>query len=186
MATGNVEALKFIGDGTSLTGLTLQHITDLGNVTTSNIQAAYFKGDGSELENITLDNVVNKGNATSNVIHLSNATKGLEADGNIHASFFIGDGSELTNVTLDNVVNKGNTTSNTVQFTNTGTSLTASGNVAIDGNVSSTTALVSNVATMGTTKTFVVTASNGFFHICLLYTSPSPRDATLSRMPSSA
>ena len=29
----------------------------------------------------------------------------------------------------------------------------------------------------------------GYFdvsHICLLYTSPSPRDATLSRMPSSA
>ena len=24
------------------------------------------------------------------------------------------------------------------------------------------------------------------FHFCLLYTSPSPRDATLSRMPSSA
>ena len=26
----------------------------------------------------------------------------------------------------------------------------------------------------------------GRYHICLLYTSPSPRDATLSRMPSSA
>ena len=26
----------------------------------------------------------------------------------------------------------------------------------------------------------------GLFNICLLYTSPSPRDATLSRMPSSA
>ena len=26
----------------------------------------------------------------------------------------------------------------------------------------------------------------GHFHACLLYTSPSPRDATLSRMPSSA
>ena len=25
-----------------------------------------------------------------------------------------------------------------------------------------------------------------FYNICLLYTSPSPRDATLSRMPSSA
>ena len=24
------------------------------------------------------------------------------------------------------------------------------------------------------------------YHVCLLYTSPSPRDATLSRMPSSA
>ena len=33
------------------------------------------------------------------------------------------------------------------------------------------------------------TAGNGStigFNICLLYTSPSPRDATLSRMPSSA
>ena len=27
---------------------------------------------------------------------------------------------------------------------------------------------------------------NRFYHVCLLYTSPSPRDATLSRMPSSA
>ena len=26
----------------------------------------------------------------------------------------------------------------------------------------------------------------GMHHLCLLYTSPSPRDATLSRMPSSA
>ena len=26
----------------------------------------------------------------------------------------------------------------------------------------------------------------GFYKVCLLYTSPSPRDATLSRMPSSA
>ena len=30
------------------------------------------------------------------------------------------------------------------------------------------------------------TASQGEANICLLYTSPSPRDATLSRMPSSA
>ena len=29
-------------------------------------------------------------------------------------------------------------------------------------------------------------AKNEFDNICLLYTSPSPRDATLSRMPSSA
>ena len=28
--------------------------------------------------------------------------------------------------------------------------------------------------------------TNGEIQICLLYTSPSPRDATLSRMPSSA
>ena len=29
-------------------------------------------------------------------------------------------------------------------------------------------------------------ARDGYFTTCLLYTSPSPRDATLSRMPSSA
>ena len=32
----------------------------------------------------------------------------------------------------------------------------------------------------------VVPKLRGFFDTCLLYTSPSPRDATLSRMPSSA
>ena len=33
---------------------------------------------------------------------------------------------------------------------------------------------------------FVVSGSFYQYNICLLYTSPSPRDATLSRMPSSA
>ena len=28
--------------------------------------------------------------------------------------------------------------------------------------------------------------NDGIIYLCLLYTSPSPRDATLSRMPSSA
>ena len=32
----------------------------------------------------------------------------------------------------------------------------------------------------------VETWPNGYIYNCLLYTSPSPRDATLSRMPSSA
>ena len=41
----------------------------------------------------------------------------------------------------------------------------------------------------GTGPDFAVRDKGGFFTItynCLLYTSPSPRDATLSRMPSSA
>ena len=32
----------------------------------------------------------------------------------------------------------------------------------------------------------IVHFAHGELYICLLYTSPSPRDATLSRMPSSA
>ena len=35
-------------------------------------------------------------------------------------------------------------------------------------------------------KGFVTTSKNEVVLTCLLYTSPSPRDATLSRMPSSA
>ena len=35
------------------------------------------------------------------------------------------------------------------------------------------------------TERFIDTGSH-IFNACLLYTSPSPRDATLSRMPSSA
>ena len=38
----------------------------------------------------------------------------------------------------------------------------------------------------GTAKGGVVMGISDQFRICLLYTSPSPRDATLSRMPSSA
>ena len=34
--------------------------------------------------------------------------------------------------------------------------------------------------------TFILSAAMDQYEICLLYTSPSPRDATLSRMPSSA
>ena len=35
-------------------------------------------------------------------------------------------------------------------------------------------------------KLRTITGQTGEIDICLLYTSPSPRDATLSRMPSSA
>ena len=34
--------------------------------------------------------------------------------------------------------------------------------------------------------TSLINIETGEFYCCLLYTSPSPRDATLSRMPSSA
>ena len=38
----------------------------------------------------------------------------------------------------------------------------------------------------GTPVTVIVTGATGVVTICLLYTSPSPRDRTRSRMPSSA
>ena len=35
-------------------------------------------------------------------------------------------------------------------------------------------------------KDYVELSNHGHYHACLLYTSPSPRDGLLSRMPSSA
>ena len=49
-----------------------------------------------------------------------------------------------------------------------------------------------NIGTIGhvdhgkTTLTAAITKQFGDFKACLLYTSPSPRDGLLSRMPSSA
>ena len=39
---------------------------------------------------------------------------------------------------------------------------------------------------LGTTNSLVAAVRSGQATICLLYTSPSPRDSTSSRMPSSA
>ena len=75
----------------------------------------------SVLEQQGLSDIVDIGNVSSNTIQLTNADVGLVATGNVEAARFIGDGSYLTGIST-----------------------------------------------------------------CLLYTSPSPRDATLSRMPSSA
>ena len=47
--------------------------------------------------------------------------------------------------------------------------------------------LIGVVAVLGATNTAATENSNPTIAVtCLLYTSPSPRDATLSRMPSSA
>ena len=65
---------------------------------------------------------------------------------------------------------------------------TATGSIALDTNVVETSLTSSSSGTVTIDETNAVTltsvsAQNGF---CLLYTSPSPRDGLLSRMPSSA
>ena len=113
VATGNVTADHFIGDGSRLSGI---------------------------VTSVTFGDAVDTGNVSSNTLLLTNTKEGLVATGNIVTQGkFIGDGSELTgivtSVNLSDAVDTGNTTSNTVQFTNTSTSLTASGNVEVSGNV---------------------------------------------------
>ena len=112
IASGNVEASKFIGDGSQLTGIS--------GATTSGLQV-----------------VTTNGATTSDAIQLTNTGTSLTASGGITAAYFTGDGSNLTGIssTLQAITDKGNTTSNTIQFTNGFTSLAASGNVLVTGNV---------------------------------------------------
>ena len=109
VATGNVSANYFIGDGSQLTGIAA-----------------------------TLEDVVTNSNTTSNTIQFTNTDVGLVATGNIQANYFIGDGSQLSNVatTLQAITDNGNTTSNTIQFTNNNVSLTTLGNVTVGSNFS--------------------------------------------------
>jgi len=71
------------------------------------------------------------------------------------------------------------------------TTVTGSGSVCItQGNLSPSSsgikALVVNSTGACTISESIIAAIGDVLTICLLYTSPSPRDATLSRMPSSA
>ena len=56
----------------------------------------------------------------------------------------------------------------------------------VDGTLAQIYEIASNGADIVRVTCNEVEAAEGLVEICLLYTSPSPRDATLSRMPSSA
>ena len=87
------------------------------------------------------------------------------------------------------------TSDETVIFTGLGfTSVTydeSTNTVFISGDGSESTGFDWNVSVTGLSNTIasgdtVTFTGLGLTNVCLLYTSPSPRDATLSRMPSSA
>ena len=139
VADGNVHALKFIGDGSELTGIaaTLQEVSDNGNVTSNTVQ---------------FTNGVTSLTASGNVL----------VTGNVTAEFFAGDGSNLTGIatTLQAVSDNGNVTSNTIQFTNVTTGFITTSNIEIGGNAVIASGLdVGNVAT-GTTSSLQTITQN--------------------------
>jgi len=145
--------------------------TDLsvgGNLTINTISAAATH---------SLAAVTTLGASTGETIQLTHATTGLTTTANVSvgkdltvtgdmtAGYLYGDASNVTGITsnLHQIAENGNVTSNTLQFTNATTGLVTTGNVSVGGEltvtggVTSTTSLVSNAVTIGTTKTFVVT-----------------------------
>ena len=99
----------------------------------------------------------------------------------------------MSKVRADNISNRANDGAPILTFgaqVPVGVAITGAGDINIGGNISIGGTLtyedVTNVDSVG-----IITAQSGIKvgagqSICLLYTSPSPRDATLSRMPSSA
>ena len=89
---------------------------------------------------------------------------------------------ENNNLYTSNNTTTNNTNSNTNQNTNTNNTTTNNTNVSSNTNVSTNNNTSSNTNVNTNQNTNVNTNIN----TCLLYTSPSPRDGLLSRMPSSA
>ena len=97
--------------------------------------------------------------------------------GIVSATSFYGDGSNLTNTGATLSATSGVERLVTTQLTS-GTMVDAATDADLTFNAGTNTLAVPNIAVVG----FSSDGSN----YCLLYTSPSPRDRTRSRMPSSA
>ena len=85
---------------------------------------------------------------------------------------------------LDNIV----VTGNVIEATRSAINFNSAGNIVFQGNVNVPSVETTGNLTIGGTLTTIGDAPTDTvdFNTCLLYTSPSPRDRTRSRMPSSA
>ena len=144
-----------------------------------------FTGNVSIGGTLTYEDVTN-----IDAVGIVTANSGIHVSGIVTAKAgaavtYYGDGSNLTGVVSGVATKEDGTPKGTsqVSLNFTGATVTAAG--------SETTVAIS----AGITTAYQTPAANALitldlgaaqYHDCLLYTSPSPRDATLSRMPSSA
>ena len=201
IVAGNVSATNLSGNLTSgtqsnITGLgTLTALTVNGNISGSNISAQSISATGT----ITTGNILPGANVTYNLGSPTQQWKSLYISGN---TIYIGPTSISTDGNSlffgNNAIVVGNTPI-TGDIVTTGT-VTAGSFIGEAGNLSNInganvtgTVSAANIATTA----YNVSGSNvsgtvanasiaGTVITCLLYTSPSPRDRTRSRMPSSA
>ena len=129
----------------------------------------------------------------TDLVTLSNGT--VTVAGTLAATTLTGDGSGITGVSASSLksddITEGDaavtisTSTGAINLTPaTGSAVVLDGSVNVDGGAvtGATTITASGAITGGSVTDGTATMSSG----CLLYTSPSPRDAHESRMPSSA
>ena len=176
IVTGVCTATSFVGSGTALTGIDAATLK-FGSDTKAQAVAGgvNITGDVSISGALGVAGVLTYEDVTNvDSIGVITARDGLRVTGIATATAFHGDGSQLTGVggavggATTNAVFYENDNSVDVSYTITsGKNAMAAGPIAIKSGVT-------------------VTVPSGSFLTCLLYTSPSPRDGLLSRMPSSA
>ena len=119
-------------------------------------------------------------------------TEGLNVGGALTATSFSGDGGNLTGVSGFATALGSSGFLNSVFQTPKSEGVAAGTSIQLSGEDQCGNIVFTRVQRIdvGTGATVTVSTGTTFImdvlNICLLYTSPSPRDATLSRMPSSA
>ena len=145
--------------------LRASQVESTSRLTVANTAATknFSVGDKFHIDKDSVDPVSVTGNVVASGIKISNLT--------ISPTFDLGA-----------VSNVGNTTANTLQFANATTGFVTTANVEIGGNIT----LTANAQVKVGSNVLAEYTGPHPREPCLLYTSPSPRDRTRSRMPSSA
>jgi len=136
VATGNVQASKFIGSGEYLTGIPPSAITGtLSQWSDGTNGDVYIAGNVG---------IANAHTLTSNTLQVGGnlyvrdtGSNVLTVNGNVVANYFEGDGSKLSGIVTDlqGVTDNGNVTTNVVQFSNVTTGLVTTANIEVGGDL---------------------------------------------------
>lgn len=136
VATGNVQASKFIGSGEYLTGIPPSAITGTLSQWSDGTNGDVYIAGGVGIANAhTLtSNTLQVG---GNLYVRDTGSNVLTVDGNVVANYFEGDGSKLSGIVTDlqGVTDNGNTTTNVVQFSNVTTGLVTTANIEVGGDL---------------------------------------------------
>ena len=136
VATGNVQASKFIGSGEYLTGIPPSAITGTLSQWSDGTNGDVYIAGGVGIANAhTLtSNTLQVG---GNLYVRDTGSNILTVDGNVVANYFEGDGSKLSGIVTDlqGVTDNGNVTTNVVQFSNVTTGLVTTANIEVGGDL---------------------------------------------------
>ena len=186
-------ALTLNGGALSVTGsgVTIDNTISLGGNggSVSNANALTLSGEisgtGSLAKTSAGTLTLSGSNSYTGATSVTSGTLSIASDGNL------GSGALTLNGVSLSVTGSGVTIDNAISLGSSGGSISNADAVDLSSTISGTGALIKEGAgtlTLSGSNSYTgaTSVTSGTLSICLLYTSPSPRDRSLSRMPSSA